>query len=1506
MNLMISNYSSTAHCNQSAARLGAIPSMQRRMLKTAKLMAGFLLFGTLGYAQTAAPIVLPNTLTTVAGSANGTAGVSGFTVGGACSPGSPYKATDIYGDGCLATQAVFGTDLQDGIRVDGQGNLYIADVNNNWANTSITLIRRVDAKSGIVSLVSSSLDSLCSLATATVAGYMDSQGDGCPFLSSHAPKERGWGIDPYGNLFTGSYSSGEVHIFCNAVSPLCPIAAGVTQTYSQAQKQVGYMYRVAGCVSAGTGATAGTSVLAPGAGDGYFASAFWNLPGDVAGWGPSNSNFNATATTTGTAGTCGATTGELNGGRSVTADLYGNVFIADGSNFRVRVVVGPPTYTLSTGVVLTNPLPAVLQLYAAYASLTPAQMYGRIYPIFGGFTATVAGAGCTSAPGATAVDTFGDGCPWFNTSQSQQAAYAVGLAIDQTVEGGAVSGNVILNDGYSNVLHVLYMGPTVSTGNITAASYPMAHAIFANNPSVGTVTHGYVYLLAGNASGAISATPTLGTATSDSAYTRVTAAPNGNLYLGASSTATTGAYVSLYDLSTGYIRLLIQSTVPVTGATFIPPTVSTGSNTPTTIYTCATPGTGDGLPAFAASTSAPAGAITTNPCFNNNGTGSSQLSLSADTNNNLYIGDVEIDSAGWGRTRIREALASQLFPATIGTPTTQTMFLHGPAGTTASTTAIAASVLNVAASEVNVGTPSCETTANADKTVDCVATVSFSPTAPGLRSGLLSLSDASVSTSSYSLMYGNSTGSALVVDPALPTAAVSTNLAAASASPAGAAVDSNGDVFTMDTAAGKFVEITGGVSKQLSGTLPAGPAQIALDLAGNVYATGSSSTTIAKLTLTGGAYVASTITLAGVSAPQGVAFDQVGNMYVSDKSTSSVYKFAAATLNGTAIPGTGAALPNATPPSVVASSLNVPTSLAVDSYGNLYIADTGSGAIYRVDAKTGITTGLLSSIHPGAIAVDAAGDVYYQDTTADTVVEIPYAGISSGVAGSLSVTVRSALSKPSGLAVAGNGNLYSADSGAGVLTMIARNAFSHDFGIGSSGSATVNGTLTDVGNLAVSGSNPSVNTTNLVLSSSGSTGCTVAAGVLGAQAAGSACSFSANFVGQGTGAVSSVISYLPAASTVGSMTLLGTLTSISGTTTTLAQIGTTVLPATALTLTATVASTSAVTGQTVTFLNGTTVLGTGTTNSSGVATLPFTVGALGVIYNFQATFAGTPLVLGSSASAVQTVTVALTPSVVTLALSATSTYPGQPVTLTATQTPAAVGQTITFLNNGTTTLGTGTINAQGVAIYTLTPTTGATDVITASFASDGKAFAASASAAQTLTIAASAILLSVSPNAITIAPGASGQVTLDISPQGGFAGVVGLACSSPVAYVTCALQFQSVSSTAITNPTATITVAPTIAATASLGSGSMLAMLASLGLLGFLVRSRKRMQHLPRVALIALFAACSGVALLGVAGCSGSGGKAATGVAPSGTQIVTFTSTAAGASETTTVTVLID
>ena len=118
----------------------------------------------------------------------------------------------------------------------------------------------------------------------------------------------------------------------------------------------------------------------------------------------------------------------------------------------------------------------------------------------------------------------------------------------------------------------------------------------------------------------------------------------------------------------------------------------------------------------------------------------------------------------------------------------------------------------------------------------------------------------------------------------------------------GVAVDSNGDVFTMDTAAGKFTEISGGTTIPLAGTLPANPAQLALDLAGNLYAAGSGASALTKLTLTGSTYVAGVYSVPGVTTPQAVAVDSMGNLYVGDKATASVYKIAAATVTGTSPP----------------------------------------------------------------------------------------------------------------------------------------------------------------------------------------------------------------------------------------------------------------------------------------------------------------------------------------------------------------------------------------------------------------------------------------------------------------------------------------------------------------------------------------------------------------------------------------------------------------------------
>lgn len=1475
----------------------------RRFLLLAGLIAGLVLHGAVALAQTSAPIVLPNTFSTVAGSSNGSAGVSGFTAGAACSPGSPYTATDIYGDGCLATQAVFGTDLQDGLRVDGQGNIWIADLNNNWSGAAVNMVRRVDAKSGIISLVSSSLNPACKAATATVAGAMDSTGDGCPFSSSVTQKERGWGMDPYGNLLTGSYTSGEVHLFCNTVSPLCPIAASVTQTYSTARKQVGYVYRLAGCVPSGSSATAGTSITAPGAGDGYFASAFENLPGDVTAWGTSNLGFLSTATITGTTGTCSATAaGELNGGRSVVGDKYGNVFIADGSNFRVRVIVGPATYTMPSGVVLTNPLPAIISLYSAYSAVTPAQMFGRIYPIFGGFPATTTGAACASA---TAADTFGDNCPWFNTSQAQSAAPPVGLTIDETIEGGTDSSNLILLDGISNLLHVLYMGPTVSAGSVTASTYPVAKAILANNPALTTITSGHVYLLAGNGTGVMTAKPSLGVGTSVTLFTRVAAAPNGNLYLAeygvpnsASGPATSGAGAALYDLSTGYIRLVAQSILPVAATINVVP-----ATTGTATYVCSTPGLGDGLPAFATTSNFAAAGLTSNVCFNNYGTGSSQTTIAADANNNLYLGDEEIDTAGYGRTRIRKMLASQLYPATIGTPVTQTLLIHAPAGTTASATAVAASALNVSSSEISVATPTCATTANADQTVDCLATVTFAPQAPGLRDASLALSAGTLSANVP--LFGTATGSALVTDPSLPATPLTTNLVGASVVPVGVAVDSNGDAFTMDTAAGKFTEISGGTSTQLPGTLPVAPTQLALDLAGNLYAAGVGDTALTRLTLANGVYTATTVSIGGVTAPQAVAFDHFGNMYVADKTTASVYKVSAATANGAALPELNGTLPNDMPIMAIASGLSSPTSLAIDGYGNVYIGDTGSGSIFRVDAKSGAMTTLVSSANFASIAADTAGDVYYQNNITQTVVEIPYTSITSGVAGGPSVTVLSSLTTPSGLAVAGNGNLYSADSGAGTLNFLDRSTFSFNFGVGSAFAPTLNGSLTNVGNQAATGAAAIADSANLTLAGNGTDGCTFTSGALGPQAVGNACGFTANFVGLGSGNVSGTLSYLPAASTVGSMTLSGTLNNVLNTavisTTSLATLAPTALPNATITLTAILASTASVAGQSVNFLNGTKLLGTGTTNASGVATYSFTTGALGAIYNFSASFSGSST-LRPSSSATQTVIIALTPTSVSLALSSVVDYPGSPVTFTATLTPAATGETISFLN-GTTVLGTGTINSSGVATYVFTPTTGGAYNVTVSFPSDGKVYAASTSAAQTLTVSSSAFTFAVSPTAVSVAVGGTVPATITLTPQGGFDGTVALTCTSPVTYVTCAVAQASVAVTS--NPTtvaATLTVASTTSSLRTSDKTVFSAIFAPFGLLALALGLRKRSRGLNRISMMILFGICTAVLAIGLVGCSQSTPGA---TIPATSQNLTFTATGAGVTQTTTVTVMV-
>jgi hypothetical protein len=206
-----------------------------------------------------------------------------------------------------------------------------------------------------------------------------------------------------------------------------------------------------------------------------------------------------------------------------------------------------------------------------------------------------------------------------------------------------------------------------------------------------------------------------------------------------------------------------------------------------------------------------------------------------------------------------------------------------------------------------------------------------------------------------------------------------------------------------------------------------------------------------------------------------------------------------------------------------------------------------------------------------------------------------------------------------------------------------------------------------------------------------------------------------------------------------------------------------------VTFTATVSSGAGAPTGSITFKDGTNVLGTGTLNASGIAT--FTTTGLAVAsHAITAVYSGdTTFVTSTSASLSQTFNQAS--SATTITSSASSSVTGQSVTLTATVTAVAPGggtrTGIVTFKDGATTLGTGTLDASGVATFSTSALSVASHSITAVYAGDTN-FSSSISssltqlvnlAGTTTTVIAPAIVgpgqaVSFSASIALIAPGA--------------------------------------------------------------------------------------------------------------------------------------------------------
>ncbi len=315
-----------------------------------------------------------------------------------------------------------------------------------------------------------------------------------------------------------------------------------------------------------------------------------------------------------------------------------------------------------------------------------------------------------------------------------------------------------------------------------------------------------------------------------------------------------------------------------------------------------------------------------------------------------------------------------------------------------------------------------------------------------------------------------------------------------------------------------------------------------------------------------------------------------------------------------------------------------------------------------------------------------------------------------------------------------------------------------------------------------------------------------------------------------------------------------------------------------LALTATVSASSGTPTGTVTFLSGSTSLGTATLNGSGTAAVQVPSLNAGS-YSITAQYAGNST-FGASASTSITETVtpsALPTTTTTLTISPNPTPTGQSVTMSVTVASASGTPTgtVSFLNNGAP-IGSATLNG-GVATYTASSLPAGTYPITAQYAGTS-AFNPSTSNTVQWTVQASGVTLSLNTPTlkVPVGVGTSNNVTLTLTPFGGYSGLLQMACQSPSAGYTCTFQPQSVtvnSSNGPTNVNVTIKTSPTVSAVdhnrQPFAAGRSLVLSASFfwipGFLAAAFVGQKRKQFLPRSGrlLLLLVLCCMFGALTG-------------------------------------------
>ncbi len=249
------------------------------------------------------------------------------------------------------------------------------------------------------------------------------------------------------------------------------------------------------------------------------------------------------------------------------------------------------------------------------------------------------------------------------------------------------------------------------------------------------------------------------------------------------------------------------------------------------------------------------------------------------------------------------------------------------------------------------------------------------------------------------------------------SATISTTMTTALGSPEGIALDSSGKIYAADCPACYGESGSPGVM---------------------VYPAGSNGNAAPSATIGGDS--------TGLATPYGITVDSTGNIYVVDDGNTRD--------GGSIAPGVyvypAGSHGNAAPIASISGTdtgLDTPYGIAMDSSGNIYVADDGdetcdaTESVYVYPAKTSGNVAPIATIggsntalcYPSGIALDSSGNIYVADIGATSEFVYPPLGSSTGPLNEAPIATISGSSTglfdPIGIAVDSSANIYVADNG---------------------------------------------------------------------------------------------------------------------------------------------------------------------------------------------------------------------------------------------------------------------------------------------------------------------------------------------------------------------------------------------------------------------------------------------------------------------------------------------